>query len=1255
MKYIKKRLAVLLAVIMLVNTMPLPAYAEESTPEQMAEGSTDTERNTAGIAFANSFRQILIDAGYAENNIDSIVQVNVDTNAVTLGIATGEDVRILALLSQQSQTAEENYQNWNIKFTVTGNLILSDDFRGLGDEGFPFQGRFTDQAITITTAQTLFKSLSSNADLNGVQLSWKGEADSPILTRILEADGAGGTINMPLSGAACLSPYIGEVKLTPGAGTSGVVVLPALNYSAARESQKKYADDLGLICGRMGAGTRLQIGILQLPEGENYCESTENVGTLVGRMEEGAQLIVTENLTLTTRLVGANVGGLVGSMDKATVFVSEGKNITLSTTLLASENAGGVAGCRTVSENDQTTASGTIILNSVDAKGTKNAGILYGTCTVGNSGNSGDTMWFDPFKGISYGENAVCKVSGETYCGGVFGTLSLVGNGSCSIAGAENNVKAWSTSLSDARNTTSYGGVVGHLTGVGSRNALRVQWCSAVSSVDVGADITNYPKYMGGLVAKQEGATLDAGNVTADIRNPKTKKDTDYGFGGMTAYLGDGALLIADTVKVITDSYLTNPGGGGIVGSAHKGSIVWLRNSIDLSQCQLSTNATTGQIVGSQDCSFIYAPGATISRLKTDSYNGMELDDIGNYGELYRISDFLSVGEDYASSFSNQLTMTDNACVLNNATDYACLALAWQARGYFPTVHGITKDNWSTIKTSTIRLGADIDLIGCGIGGLTRDAISASSEEEDTFTGIFDGSGKKITLDIGAKNQDSQNTVPKGDGRIYRHNATGLFAVLTNSAQVQNLTLAGSIRIQNSLTGMCSGGLAANLSCDSDQGQDKKLLNVVSTEVTFDMTVNGGSELYAGGLFGLASEKGKARILLGAGSRLAAQMTITASGNGQYNHFGGFIGAVQKDTDLDLVCDGATLGGSITVTNNTNNCYAGGLIGTMLPGGYGKRKITLSGLEVHAFSLSSGADTRMGGILGGIWSNTDVEVTGLTVTDTTLTAERKTALGGLLYRGSGKWTISSVDLGGLTISAENASALGLLVCHGEPNQEPINTSAQNIGGLYLEMTEHWDWNDMDKKGYRVPESITFAGGVFDEFVAYTACADGGSYDITRNGSGIISLKTVNGTVNMAEGGRNTYANRSAVGQSSQTNLYSRYYYDLSDALPFCDGGEIDTAQELLLWSVYRYAASNLKSYFQIDNVTSNVIGGTSEVARASFDMKGLSYYPISVNNSALTLQNADVTFYNKEIEAKEVDNKQTRGTAAAHSQHYMMH
>lgn len=115
--------------------IPQTVIAEESTAEQMAEGSTAPEKDAAGIQFANQFKQRLKDAGYDESNVESIVQIN--TNSVTLVIAS-EDSRILALLSQQSQTAEENYQNWNIKFTVTGNLILLDDFRGLGDEGFPY-------------------------------------------------------------------------------------------------------------------------------------------------------------------------------------------------------------------------------------------------------------------------------------------------------------------------------------------------------------------------------------------------------------------------------------------------------------------------------------------------------------------------------------------------------------------------------------------------------------------------------------------------------------------------------------------------------------------------------------------------------------------------------------------------------------------------------------------------------------------------------------------------------------------------------------------------------------------------------------------------------------------------------------------------------------------------------------------------------------------------------------------------------------
>ena len=1355
MKYMKKRIAALLAVILLVNTIPLPVWAEEGTqpptltneatgseitsdstvvPEnglqtedteaakpENAENAENAENeqdivdnvnggegtpeagtgestpdagtgestpdagtgedtpdtgtgeatpdagtgegtpeagsaDSAGAAFAEHFKLTLAENGYTQEQIGNIITVG--TTAVTLLINDGNS-QILELLSAQTQTAEANYQNWNLEFVITGGLTLSESFAGLGDTDYPFSGKFTQQSITITTKRTLFKELSSKAELNGVQISWKGEADIPILTKRLVTDSDAATINMPLSGAAHFSPYIGEVILTPSADASGVIVLPSLNYSAAQESQKKYADDLGLVCGKMGAGTKLQMSSLRLPEGESYFEGDKNVGTLIGSMEKGAELTVPdENLTLYTGLAGKNVGGLVGSMNEATILAAENSSIILNTTLIADENAGGIAGVRTVT-GEAAPNTCKVLIQAVDAKGkfnTSNAGVLYGTCKVGNAENSGETVWFEPFAGISYAENPVCKVSGPGNCGGVFGTLSLAGNGSCRITDTEGAAKI-RASLAEAANTTAYGGVAGYLVGKGNRNALQLQRCQVTSSINVGVDMANYPAYLGGIAAKQEKATLDVSHVSTDIADPKTKKAGDYGFGGITAYLGAGALLLAKNITVITNNYTTNPGGGGVVGSAHQGSVVWLQEKIDLSQCQLYTNDTTGQIVGHQDCSLIYAPDASISRLSYGSFQGMELDDIGNYGELYRIADFLTIGDDYAISFPN-LSMTEGAYVLSSPLDYACLALAWQSRGYFPTVEGIDNKNWSTtnLKSSKIRLDADIVLTGCGIGGLTRDVDSAV----DTFTGTFDGQGHTLTLDIGAQNQ--ANSVTLGDGRIYRHNATGLFAVLSNSAKVQNLTLAGSIRISNKAANMRAGGLAATLSCGGNQEQDTSLLDSVSTQVACDIIAAGGTVFYVGGIFGYVSGSKATKIVLNEGTSLSSLMEITISGNGCYNHFGGFIGAIDNAANVNLVCNGATLGGSIQVTK-AENCYAGGFIGTIMPGGSGKRTITFTDLTVRGFSFESNATTRMGGILGGIWANTDVTIKKLTVAGSTLTASGNAELGGLVYRGEGKWTVSSIDLIGLTVSAENAGALGLLVCHGEPYKEQINsTSYSNVNGLYLEMAEYWDWrdwNDTNTTGYRVPEIITYGDNVFDEFVAYTAYADRNSntpsYDITHNGSGIISLKTGNGTVNMAEGeARNTYVNRTSVGQAKQTNRYSRYYYNLSDVKGSCNGGAIDTAKKLLIWSVYQYAASNLKDDFEIENVTDNTIGGTSKT-RASFDMTGLSYYPVSVNNSDLILQYADVRFYNAEIEDKEEGNKLTRGTAANHTQHYMMH
>lgn len=1225
----------------------------EDTQEEIAtndESSTASERTISeiGDSFADSFIAVL-----NKNNISAVIEKGTD-GIITLTIGEGQE-RILELLSQQTQTVDSNYQRWNINFTITGGLTLTDSYQGLGDADFPFMGKFTNQSITIKSSKTIFKALDARADLNSVKINWTGVPNIPVLAQTLVADAQPQTIRMSLAKASSFSPYIGQMT-----GGTGAVTLSSLDYSEVgnQSSSVEYSGDIGLVCGSMSNGTKLQIGELKLPgEVALNLKGSGNVGSLVGSMGERAEIKISQNLTVNTTLQGENAGGLVGFMNHAGISFAENVSASVSADLTATEAAGGIAGV-VVTETGPLAGTANVVLQSVNAKGEKNSGVLYGACTADGS--------FDPLTGVRFAKETRKAVSGSGSCGGVFGTLTLNGNGKCIFGPKEGDSYEISSTLISASNTTLYGGMTGTLNGADRKNALVVNACKITSNVEVGNDTANYPKYIGGIIAKQEKATVDAKSSEIAVYNPKTKTASDRGFGGVSAYVGDDALLIADTMKVFTNDYLANPGGGGIAGSTHKRSIVYLKSKLDLSECQLTSNATSGQIVGLQECSLIYAPNVTITRFQTGTYSGLELDDIGNYGEMYRMQGFLNMDANtYATSFPFTLSSNDGVYTLSKKSDYACFALAWQSRGCFSTVSGIDNDNWTALKSSNIQLGGDLNLTGYGIGGLTRDVDS----EEDTFSGTFNGNGYKIILDIGAENQANTTKVSKGDGRIYWHSATGLFAVLSSDANVQSLTLEGNVRVSNNKLGastglMKSGGLAALLSYGNGNGNGS--IRNVSTKVQFDAVCNGDTPLYIGGLIGLISNT-EADITLEGGTTLAAIVAVTHSGNGNYNHIGGVIGSVAADANVEFVCNGATLGGRIEYTNTPNNIYAGGLVGTILPqNGSGKRTIMLESLTVNGFSLSGSAKERMGGILGGIWADTDVTVNGLTVSNATLTANGAAALGGLVYRASGKWTVSSADLSGLTITARNASALGVLVCQGGPYKEPINNASgsyTNIDGLYLEMEEYWKWNSETKKGYEVPGNIAFDESVFDEFVAYTAYADRSSntpnYQITANGSGIISLKTENNTINMSEGDRNTYANRTTVGQSKQTNLYSRYYYNLPEVMKACSGGSIDTAAELLIWSVCRYSAPNLKNCFSITGIEQleavNTIGGASAKSAISFDMNGFSYYPINITNEDITVQYANVKFYNDDIETKEAGNKSTRGDAKDHSQHYTMH
>lgn len=1216
-------------------------------------------------AFAERFANVLVQYGLAnEGNVKGIV---VEGNSgITLKV--GDKAEILVLLSHQEQSGEANYCNWTIDFNITGSLVLGTEnqpvtvdvpdstekliYKGLGDDGCPFAGKFTGNIGGFTSDYTIFKSVSAAVGIeintSTIPITWSGTQDKPILANTLVADSNECMLNMPLASSKTFSPYIGELS-----GNIGLVNLSSLNYSGAESTytgSNPTTGNLGLVCNHMAPNTNMQINTLQIPNQVDL-RGSGNVGGLVGQMDSGATLHIGQTLKMNVKLEGVNAGGLVGQMSEGGILLENDSSINISAEVKAT-NAGGLIG--QLNAGATTFENPKVLLNSVKVNGTENAGILYGKCTV--------TSEFEPFDGVDIDNGATTEVSGLLNCGGVFGTLTLNGEGKCSISETNNQILEISSTLSTATNNTQYGGIAGTLNGSERKNALVVNNCNITSTVDVVTESKNYPKYIGGIVAVQgSNTTIDAKASTVTLSKPRTPLET-YGIGGLCTEIGDGALLIADTMKVVIDSFVEKQGSSGIAASTGKGTVVYLKNQLDLSVALLASHEKSGQIVGQQDSSLIYAPNVAITRLDTTSgttsYSGTELDDIGNYGELYRVSGLMDISQDYENNFFYTLNKTGNAYVLYSALDYACLALAWQSRGYFPVVEGITSSDWSSLKSSNITLGSDISLTGCGIGGLTRDYDKDLTN--DIFSGTFNGDNHTLTLDIGAENSD--NTVSKGDGRIYRHNATGLFAVLSSNATVNDLTLNGSIRLSNNkfTSAMHSGALAAQI---RDSRVNGSVLSNVSTSVRYDAIANGANPLYLGGLIGLITGA-NTKIEFNSDTSLSPDIAISHSGNGSVNHIGSAIGGISADSGAEITCSDASIGGSIvsTVSSGTfYNLYAGGLIGTIFQSGNKTRSISISNLSINDFTLSGNANDRMGGILGGIWANADVTIDGLDVIGTKLTSSGNAAVGGLVYRASGKWTISSADLSGLSIEAANASALGLMVCHGEPYRELINSTNTftDISGLYLEMTE--DWNS----GYIVPGSITFSGTVFDEFVAYTAyrSADD-NYDVTHNGSGIISLKTTGNEVNMTQGDRNTYVNRTTVGQSKKTNNYSRYYYNLRsimDSSNASDDGNINTKEELLIWSVLRYADSTLRKYFTINGIANleeiRTIGGTgaSETARADFDMKGLSYYPIDISNENITVQYADVKFYNGDIETKESENKSTRGTDREHTQHYMMH
>ena len=1182
-----------------------------------------------------------------------------------------------------------------------------------------------------------------------LQITWQGKGDIPMIADFYQfddekTDGHELPITVKGDSNGTMGSLIGTVKSadTITAPQKLSIKNNIVDYNNASAVAVATSEgNAGLICNTLESGSICLDGY-QFPTGAYTIESSAsydikntsaagNAGGVIGVMKIGTALEIKSGVNLTGVTVtssNGNAGGLVGLIEKgAKITTSNDAAMTLSNpNITGTVSAGGVVGTAedvVFADGDMQSA---ITVSSPTVTSNTTAGGFIGKYTLNAA--SFATEGAEPSLLLPNKveiETPTLTVSNNGVAGGYFGYLNLNGKLTYTICNSDATAKRSIAPTYENCSAEAIGAIAGKVTSDTIASTLLIQNVSVNATNSSGTGI----QYHGGLIGEigQTGENttnnlpvyLRVDSVDISVINPKAKDEEKKGFGGITGLLAQGSIVQTNNITVTTSDTTINR-GGGLVGYAEK-SVINVSGTTNLSGViydkDSGKNAKTGWLVGWQESALIYANGDgngngwTYIRGKENTTGKQAMNDIGNYGQIIRLhsadtssaeksklsSDLITIdATNHTVSYGDNTapTVSENTITLNSTDAFARLSICWNTRGYFGGIETISQN--TTPSSKSITLNSDIDLTGSGITGLSRDSYSI----DDTYAGTFNGGGYTITLasgeTFGFKQDNTGILALSGDdcygevisaGASY-HGRQGLFALVGNNANIQNLIIAGNIWISNAGQDILAGGIAGEAVKDST-------VNIkgvkVAENIKADCEVN--QTLVAGGFFGgcyngnvnLNFEKyGEKKILNETATKIEIQSSNTTDDTKIF--VGGIIG---EFSGKNFKVSGLRVTGSIK-TDQKKKAYVGGFAGVMKDTQL--KKIEIDNVIFDGFEIEAQNVTDIcGGLISSICNNAelyfkDANDTGnasLYVKDATINAENTKSLGGLAYRIGGMCEIKSngVNLEKLIIKAK--TDVGLLVCRGEKGKEKIaGKDDWELGALYLYTT---NWDNSYRIGNEVNITVTNPG-VFDEFVAYTTPKAPEIVDSGKNG--VISIATeditadgVTSRVGVDPANEcTTYRNRTTYGQNQKTNAYSRYYYDLDQCLTDVGNSsansKIDTPQELLLYSVYKYACSNIKNYFVSNKNTDTKLDAGSWVNIIqnveSLDMSKYSYYPIKIILLTLTgitsiilikiievipvkVSNIKLKFNNENIETQEKYNKSTQGTDEEHTQHYAMH
>lgn len=1141
------------------DTEQTDSSSEAAVTEVSQDDSTNTADDTDGTSVPSDDTTVPdgTEDDAAEDDGDNTDDTSVSDNVITIN--TSEQ---FVEYSKNYEADPAKYQNIDVSIAITsGNLDNLVGFVSIGTAQYPFAANIkvtSDSEFKLTLDQPLFAYIYDSANIN----------TDVIISR-----------SLPVSGDVSDSALFAEhVIHDTEKNTTAQWSVSLMNAEAAFSS----------VIGTLGENVNAKLTITNNADSVSVSGSG-SAGLACGRMEKNSSLtvITSGSASYNVSSSSGNAGGMIGTMADGSAFTLNNE-FALTGEVTAAGYAGGLVG---YAENASVSFEGTAMVSGT-VSGALATGGVFGYYKSSEAENSFDISRY----AVS------CTLNGES-SGGLFGKLENSGNMTINKSNTEAADISVNRTSSDKQ---TFGGLIGTYFSDNTSNSL------TISGISVSADNSaGGAEYFGGLIGKaDDDSYIMLENVSVSASGCKNVTS----FGGIAGY-ADKAFIDAENVMVNTNGDFI---GGGIIGNMN-GGVLRLGGTTDLTGTKA---AGGGQIIGTRGAALIYAQnGWQLNRGEAAFF-----DDIGTWGEVLRLSS--SLREDNIFNINeteHTVTVKRAGTSVGSLAEFAVLALNMQLNSGTSSDSTLLFESTSTTGTSLlssdITLNCNIDLSGTGITGLTRD-----DGENDAYTGTFNGSGHTITLAVGEPYGYRSNTAlaagdaSDGNGRIYRHYYSGLFAK-TENITFNNLIVDGIINVKYiDNARYYIGGLSA-LHSGNITVQD------LTVQENINVSGNTGNYCFVGGIAGQAAENSSPAIVI-SGSTISPE--INCSGNANFICGGAFAEIGQNDK-FSVTADNVKLGAAVTNSSTAGSKKVGGFIGNISSnnGAVSDRTISLTNITIDSENVTSAYG---GALLGESWNNCEVSVgseteKGITVKSAEVTQNGNGDFAGFVTNATGCWKVYDVNIEGITVSGASAASFGMLVNKGVYKYDSITTA------LYLE-TE-------SENAYKIGSAVISIGlnTIYDEIIA--TCS--GSFDdedavLWNDTCAVVSIHTSGGAVTMDGAGCNTYQNQTSV---KKANPYSRYYYDL-DVIRGKNVSERTDAEKLMLWSVNLYAYSNIKQYF-------NDAFNKTSIPAGNYDMTGYSYYPVDMPSGMNIADGAVFTFCNDKIVNSE------KPAVGERSQHYLMH